>query len=43
MALAWAAFAKGDVVNYSVRAQSQDSYEIDVSGCRYAQLYKGAG
>jgi hypothetical protein len=43
MALAWTSFAKGDAVNYSVRAQSQDTYEIDVSGCRYAQLYKELG
>jgi hypothetical protein len=43
MALAWTSFAKGDAVNYSVRAQSQDTYEIDVSGCRYAQFYKELG
>ena len=43
MALAWASFAKGDAVDYSVRAQSQDTYEIDVTGCRYAQFYKELG
>jgi hypothetical protein len=26
-----------------VRAQSQDTYEIDVTGCRYAQFYKDLG
>jgi hypothetical protein len=43
MALAFASFAKGDAVKYSVRAQSQDTYEIDVTGCRYAQFYKELG
>ena len=42
-ALAFASFAKGDAVDYSVRAQSQDTYEIDVTGCRYAQFYKVLG
>ena len=43
MALAFAAFAKGDALDYSVRAQSQDTYDIDVTGCRYAQFYKELG
>ena len=43
MALAFASFAKGDAVNYSVRAQSQDTYEIDVTGCQYAQFFKELG
>lgn len=43
MALAFASFAKGDALDYSVRAQSQDAYEIDVNGCRYAQFYKELG
>jgi len=43
MALAFAAFARGDALDYSVRAQSQDVYEIDVTGCRYAQFYKELG
>jgi L-2-amino-thiazoline-4-carboxylic acid hydrolase len=43
MAQAFAAFAKGDAIDYSVRAQSQDSYEIDVTGCRYAQFYQELG
>ncbi len=43
MTLAFASFAKGDAVEYSVRAQSQDTYEIDVTGCRYAQFYKELG
>ncbi|MCK1626871.1 L-2-amino-thiazoline-4-carboxylic acid hydrolase [Bradyrhizobium sp. 147] len=42
-ALAFASFAEGDAVEYNVRAQSQDTYEIDVTGCRYAQFYKELG
>jgi hypothetical protein len=43
MARAFASFAKGDALDYSVRAQSQDAYEIDVTGCRFAQFYKELG
>jgi hypothetical protein len=43
MATAFAAFARGDAIDYSVRAQSQDAYEIDVTACRYAQFYKELG
>lgn len=43
MASAFAAFARGDAIDTKVRAQSADSYEIDVTGCRYAQFYKELG
>jgi hypothetical protein len=43
MASAFAAFAKGDALDYSVRAQSQETYEIDVTRCRYAQFYQELG
>jgi hypothetical protein len=43
MALAFASFAEGDAVDYGVRAQSQDTFEIDVTGCRYAQFYRELG
>ncbi|MBV9531689.1 MAG: L-2-amino-thiazoline-4-carboxylic acid hydrolase [Bradyrhizobium sp.] len=43
MALAFASFAKGDAIDFSVRAQSEDAYEIDVTGCQYAQFYKELG
>jgi L-2-amino-thiazoline-4-carboxylic acid hydrolase len=33
MASAFAAFARGDAIDYSVHAQSQDTYEIDVTRC----------
>jgi len=37
------AFAKGSAIDTKVRAQSADAYEIDVTGCRYAQFYKELG
>ena len=43
MALAFAAFAKAEAVDYCVRAQSQDTYEIDVARCLYAQFFKELG
>ena len=43
MASAFAAFAKGNAIDYSVRTHSQDTYEMDVTGCRYAQFYKELG
>jgi hypothetical protein len=43
MASAFASFARGDALDYNVRAQSQDIYEVDVTGCRYAQFYKELG
>ena len=43
MALAFASFARGNAVTYSVLEQSQDSYEIDVTQCQYAQFYKELG
>ena len=39
MASAVASWARGDALDYRVRAQSQDIYEVDVTGCRYAQFY----
>jgi hypothetical protein len=43
VASAFAAFGKGDALDYSVRAHSQDTFEIDVAACRYAQFYKELG
>jgi L-2-amino-thiazoline-4-carboxylic acid hydrolase len=43
MASAFAAFAKSDALDYRVRAQSQETYEIDVTRCRYAQFYQELG
>jgi hypothetical protein len=43
MASAFASLAQGDALDYGVSAQSQDAYEFDVSGCRYAQFYNELG
>ena len=43
MASAVASWARGDALDYRVRAQSQDIYEVDVTGCQYAQFYKELG
>jgi hypothetical protein len=43
MGLAFSSFAEGDAIDYRVRAQSSDTYEIDVTRCRYAQFYKELG
>jgi hypothetical protein len=43
MAKAFAAFAKGDALDYRVQAQSEETYEIDVTQCRYAQFYNEMG
>ena len=43
MASAFATFAREDALDYRVREQSQDAFEIDVTGCRYAEFYKELG
>jgi L-2-amino-thiazoline-4-carboxylic acid hydrolase len=43
MASAFSTFAREDALDYRVREQSQDAYEIDVTGCRYAEFYKELG
>jgi len=43
MTLAFDPFAKGVALDYSVGAQSEDTFEIDVTRCRYAQFYKELG
>jgi hypothetical protein len=43
IASAFAAFAKGDAIDVTVRQQTQDSYEIDVTRCRYAEFYRALG
>ena len=43
MASAFQSFAKGEAIAYSVHTQSPDTYEIDVTGCRYAQFYQELG
>jgi L-2-amino-thiazoline-4-carboxylic acid hydrolase len=43
MASAFATFARGDALDYRVREQSHDAFDIDITGCRYAQFYKELG
>jgi hypothetical protein len=43
MASAFAAFAGGSALDYTVRTQSDDAYEIDVTRCQYAEFYKELG
>jgi hypothetical protein len=43
MASAFATYAAGDALDYRVREQSQDTFEIDVTRCRYAEFYKQLG
>src|SRR3954451_19047524 len=43
MASAFATYAGEDALDYKVVEQSQDAFEIDVTGCRYAEFYKELG
>jgi hypothetical protein len=43
MASAFAGYAAGDALDYRVREQSRDAFQIDVTRCRYAQFYKELG
>jgi hypothetical protein len=43
IASAFATFAREDALDYRVREQSKDAFEIDVTGCRYAEFYKELG
>ena len=43
MASAFAGFARGDALDYRVIKQSDDGFEADVTGCRYAQFYAELG
>ena len=43
MAAAWEGFAAGDALDYDVIRQTPDAYEVNVTGCRYAEFYKKLG
>jgi hypothetical protein len=43
MASGLATFASQDALDYRVIEQSQDAFEFDVTGCRYAEFYKELG
>jgi hypothetical protein len=43
MASAWATYARDDALDYDVIERSQDEFEFNVKGCRYAEFYKELG
>ena len=43
MASAWATYAREDALDYRVIEQSKDAFEMNVTGCRYAEFYKELG
>jgi hypothetical protein len=43
VASAFATYARGDALDYTVIEQSPDAFEIDVTGCRYAEFYQELG
>jgi hypothetical protein len=43
MASAFKNFAEGGGLDYEVIRQSQDAFDVNVTGCRYAQFYKELG
>jgi L-2-amino-thiazoline-4-carboxylic acid hydrolase-like protein len=43
MAAAFDRFAAGDALDYEVIKQSPDAFQVNVTGCRYAQFYKELG
>lgn len=43
MASAFGRFAAGGALDYDVLKQSPDAFEVNVTGCRYAQFYKELG
>ena len=43
MAEAFDRFAAGDAVDYEVVRQTPDTFDANVTGCRYAEFYKALG
>ena len=43
MVSAFATYARDDALDCSVIEQSQDAFEFDLTGCRYAEFYKELG
>ena len=43
MASAFAAFSNSDALDISVREQTDDTYEIDVTRCQYAEFFQQLG
>jgi hypothetical protein len=43
MASAFATYARDEALEYTVIERSEDSFNIDVTGCRYAEFYRELG
>ena len=43
MARAFDTFAAGDALDYQVVKQDAEAYDVNVTGCRYAEFYKAMG
>ena len=43
IASAFATYSRDDALDYRVREQSEDAFDIDVTRCRYAEFYKELG
>jgi hypothetical protein len=43
MASAFEGFAAGGALDYEVLKQTPDAYDVNVTGCRYAQFYQAMG
>jgi len=43
MATAFVGFAAGDALDYDVLKQTPEAFEVNVTGCRYAEFYKALG
>jgi hypothetical protein len=43
MTSAFATFARDDALDFEVKEQSQDAFDVDVRRCRYAEFRKALG
>jgi predicted ArsR family transcriptional regulator len=43
MTSAFATFARDNALDYEVKAQSRDAFDLEVTGCRYAEFYNALG
>ena len=43
LAMAFEKFAAGDALDYEVLEQTADTFEVNVTGCRYARFYQEIG
>ena len=43
LAAAFNMYAAGDALDYEIEKQSPDAFDVNVTGCRYAQFYRELG